>query len=203
MEHRNAPNPLRTLDSGIDPPPSLEARVRGTLVKRGLLRSRAAAAWRRAGAAAAAVAIFVAGYVAGGLRPGATPPAERVAPAPDGLAQYALFLYEDETFDATRAEAALVEEYRDWALALAERGRLAVGEKLTAEGYLLDGRRGSIVLAPRGVTASAGVLTGLFVIRAAGDAEALAIARSSPHLRYGGRIDVRLIEETGSGTGNY
>jgi hypothetical protein len=44
--------------------------------------------------------------------------------------------------------------------------------------------------------ADAGVLTGLFIIRAASEAEALAIARTCPHLRYGGRVDVRPIEET-------
>jgi hypothetical protein len=154
------------------------------------------------GAAAAAVAIFVAGYLAGGLRPGVAPAAERVASAPDGLARYALFLYEDVTFDATRPQAERVAEYSEWAGGLAERGRLAVGEKLSAEGYLLDGRADSIVTTPRGVTAHADVLTGLFIIRAGSAAEALTIARSSPHLRYGGRVDVRPIEETGARTGS-
>jgi hypothetical protein len=144
---------------------------------------------RGVGAAAAAVAIFVAGYLAGGVRPDAEPAAA-------GLARYALFLYEDDMFEATRPEAELVAEYRAWAGGLAERGRLVAGEKLTAEGRLLDGRSDSIVVTPRGVTADPGVLTGLFIIRAASEAEALAIARSCPHLRYGGRVDVRLIEET-------
>ena len=189
MEHRNTQDPMRALDIGVDPPPALEARVSRTLVARGLLRPRGAALKRGVGAAAAAVTIFVAGYVAGGVRPDA-------APAPAGLARYALFLYEDDRFDATRPEAELVAEYRAWAVGLAERGRLAAGEKLAAEGHLLDGRSGSIVVAPRGVTANAGVLTGLFIIRAFSEAEALAIARSCPHLSYGGRIDVRPIEET-------
>ena len=180
---------MRALDINVDPPPALGARVSRTLVARGLLRPRGAAIMRRVGAAAAAVAIFVAGYLAGDLRPEA-------APAADGLARYALFLYEDDTFEATRPEAELVAEYRAWAVGLAERGRLAAGEKLAENGHLLDGRPDSILGAPRGVTADAGMLTGLFIIRAASEAEALVIARSCPHLRYGGRIDVRPIEET-------
>lgn len=189
MEHDSTQDPMRALDIGVDPPPALEARVSRTLVARGLLRPRGRALMRGVVAAAAAVAIFVAGYVAGGMRPDA-------APAAAGLARYALFLYEDDRFETTRPEADLVAEYRAWAVGLAERGRLDAGEKLAAEGQLLDARSDSIVVAPHGVTADAGMLTGLFIIRAASEAEALAIARSCPHLRYGGRIDVRPIEET-------
>lgn len=189
MDHRDAQDPMRALDIGVDPPAALRARVSRTLVARGLLRPLGRAIVRGAGAAAAAAAIFVAGYVAGGVRPDALP-------AADGLARYALFLYEDDTFEATHPETDLIAEYSAWAVGLAEQGRLAAGEKLAAEGHLLDGRSDSIVVAPRGVTAAAGVLTGLFIIRAASEAEALAIARSCPHLKYGGRVDVRLIAET-------
>jgi hypothetical protein len=41
------------------------------------------------------------------------------------------------------------------------------------------------------------VIGGYFVISAADYAEAIEISRDCPHLRYGGRIELREIESTG------
>jgi hypothetical protein len=90
----------------------------------------------------------------------------------------------------------LVTEYSAWAAALRERGRLETGEQLAAAEILLEGQEGSIVAGERGPAAEAGALTGLFVIRAASESEALSIARTCPHLKYGGRIAVRAIVGT-------
>lgn len=186
-------DPLRSLDRDVAPPAALEARVRRTLEGRGLLRP-AMPTRRRLAAAAAALAVFAAGYMAGVGRPPTTPLTDAV-PA-DGLGRYALFLYEDERFVPSRPEAELVAEYGAWGAGLAERGRLAVGEKLAAEAFLLEGRADPVVVAARDVAGDAGVVTGLFIILAASDAEALSIARTCPHLGYGGRIAVRPIEVT-------
>ena len=68
-------------------------------------------------------------------------------------------------------------------------------------GMVSESRSGGIVLthpdAGRGAAASeAAELQGFFVVSAASQAEAVSIARSSPHYRNGGRIVVSLIDPT-------
>ena len=84
---------------------------------------------------------------------------------------YVMLLYEDSTFQMPlpghvaerRAESAR------WADSLAERGELDLGGRV-------DG---------------SGPITGMFIIRAATDADAAKRAASCPHLKYGGHIVVR------------
>ena len=188
-QHPGKQDPLRALENGIDPPDALEGRVRRTLTSRGLLRRGPSPVLGRAAAAAAAILLFVAGFAAGQLR--------RDGPAMlDGVGRYALFLYEDATFDKSRPGTELVTEYSAWAAALRERGRLETGEQLAAAEILLEGQAGTIVVGERGPAAEAAALTGLFVIRAASESEALSIARTCPHLKYGGTIAVRAIVGT-------
>jgi hypothetical protein len=188
-EHPGKQDPLRALVRGIDPPDALEGRVRRTLTRRGLLRRSPSPAWGRATAAAAAILLFVAGYAAGQLR--------RDGPAMlDGVGRYALFLYEDAAFDTSRPGTELVREYSAWAAALRERGRLETGEQLAAAEILLERQADSIIVGEGGPATDAGELTGFFVIRAASESDALRIARTCPHLRYGGRIALREIVGT-------
>jgi len=188
-EHPGKQDPLRAIGRGIDPPDALEGRVRRTLTRRGLLRRSPSPAWGRVAAAAAAIVLFAVGYATGQIR--------RDGPAIlDGVARYALFLYEDASFDTSRPPTELVTEYSAWAAGLRERGRLETGEQLAAAEILLEGQAGSIAVGERGPVAEAGALTGLFVIRAASESEALSIARTCPHLKYGGRIAVRAIVGT-------
>lgn len=88
----------------------------------------------------------------------------------------------------------VVNEYRAWA------GRLSVDNQLVNAEKLRDDK--GRWLAPHGVvTASpidAGdVISGFFLIRAANYDEAIRIAKGSPHLKYGGHIEIREIERTG------
>lgn len=190
MEERpDTRDPLRALEREIAPPAALEGRVRSSLAGRGLLRRHRSVAWRRAGALAAAVALFAGGYLTGHSR--------RAVPTPaDGAGRYALFLYEDATFDPSRPEAELVAEYSTWAAGLRALGQLEAGEQLAGSEQLLERRADSIVVERRGVGAGAGRLTGFFVILARSEAEALRIAGTCPHLSYGGRIAVRAIVGT-------
>lgn len=104
--------------------------------------------------------------------------------------RFALFLLEDSTFQGIErvGHDSLVAEYSAWAGQLAASGNLVLGEEL--------GER----LWPLGLTeAAAGPaarITGFFVLSAATETEALAIARSCPHLRHGGGIVVRPIVPT-------
>ncbi len=169
----------------LELPAGLEDRVVGTLRERGLLlgppaapRRMVAPRWAWPVAIAAGLLLFVGGYAFG----------RRPAPAPAaGLAQYTLLLYEGPEFNPTGTpEPALVEEYSAWAGELAGRGRLISGEKLGADSWTLGGAAGVAIAGP----------TGYFVIAARDHAEALAIARTCPHLRHGGAVSVRPIEPT-------
>jgi hypothetical protein len=81
-----------------------------------------------------------------------------------------------------------VAEYKSWAAGLRGKGRLISGEKLEPEAREL----GSGVDAERGQAAPQEV-SGFFVLEAKDLDAALALARTCPHLRHGGRITVRQI----------
>ena len=169
-------DPLKVLRREVDPPGLLEARVRRTLRGRGLLRpGRMAPAWRVWARVAAVLILLAAGYWAG-RRSGAGD-----VPSAEGR-RYVLLLYEDSAFQTAIPEEQLVAEYSAWAATLSRQGQLDLGEKLADDDLMLPGREDT--------------LGGFFIIRAGDDAEALAIARACPHLKYGGRVALREIVET-------
>jgi len=105
--------------------------------------------------------------------------------------RFALFLYEDSGFQAGEAgaEARRVSEYASWARSLAAAGRFVEGKKLGPGGRVLNA-------ADEVGRGEHGVLAGYFVISANDYGDAVQVARSCPHLKYGGTIAVRRIDET-------
>jgi hypothetical protein len=85
-----------------------------------------------------------------------------------------------------------VREYGQWARQQCAEGRLLAGEKLKSQELLIGGS--SEGLAPEVVSQP---ISGYFVVVAPGLEGAVAVARSCPHLRHGGRITIRPIEPTG------
>jgi hypothetical protein len=174
------------------PPPALERRVIATLRARGVLRPRRAI-WTLPLQIAAGVVLFAAGVLAGR----ASPPAL----APEATAQYLLALHEDASFAPGLPLAELVREYAAWAAELEGRGRLVAAEQLDAWSRVLPedlaGEAGPDVPGggvPQGGRPSLAALeqtSGFFLIRAGDREEALAVARTHPHLRHGGRVVVR------------
>jgi hypothetical protein len=118
------------------------------------------------------------GFAAGRFRPHAAPYGARY-----------LFLLLDDTTQTPADEPLRVAEYRGWARALAHPGTIARGEKLEDGGRLLASRGAAI--SETTAAQAAGELRGLFVIEARGWDEALAVARTCPHLAHGGRVLVR------------
>jgi len=190
MTDDDAPN--RLLPEELDPPDGAAGRIADALAARGLIRLdgvlprkglRRAIPWL---AAATAAAAFVAGILVGasaGARPGEAP--STAAPA---APRFVLFLSPLPSEDAA-GEPARVSEYRRWAAELRGRGRFVAGEKLE------DGGR---VVSPSGVTAAPapdpqGGVAGYFLFEAKSLEDAVAIARSCPHVRHGGRITVRAV----------
>jgi hypothetical protein len=170
-----------------NPPAHLQARVERSLIAAGLLRdSRRAGNWRAPllVALAAGIVCFAAGFEIGASRhnlDGRT--ASSHAP------RFALLLYGAPVGQPSPSD---VEEHKRWAARLATEGHSIYGEKLApAEGSLLPSPTGAT---PINLPDSA--LQGFFVVSARSEAEAIEVARSSPHYRHGGRIVVRRIEPT-------
>ena len=109
--------------------------------------------------------------------------------APDSGSRFLLLVLGGEP-PAGVPEEELVDEFRTWASDLAADGRLQSAEKLRDD---VGARVGA---SPRGDPDLP--VGGFFVVRASDLAEARAIAATSPHLRFGGAVEVRPIEETGA-----
>lgn len=181
---------LRSLPRTAAPPPAIEERVIGALRARRLIVERPASRPRlrdrphmRGLALAASLVIAVlAGWLARGLyEPAATP-------FPARERQYLVLLSEPSGLATEKPIPELVAEYRDWALALAERGHLVSGARLEHHGVRLASDRGGDIYRRDADWRQA---TGYFVIRASSYDQAAALVADCPHLAYGGEISLR------------
>jgi hypothetical protein len=170
-----------------NPPATLEARVERSLIAAGLLRdSRRGRSWRAPllVALAAGVVCFAAGFEIGASRhnlDGRT--------ASSHTPRFALLLYGAPVGQPSPSD---VEEHKRWAARLATEGHSIYGEKFASGGVSLLPSHARAT--PINLPDSA--LQGFFVVSARSEAEAIEVARSSPHYRHGGRVVVRRIEPT-------
>jgi hypothetical protein len=178
---------LARLPREMVPPTGLEARVVAALRERGRLAAARPrpSPWRLGGAVAASLALLLAGFWLG--RQGdhrGLPPA---------VPSYLLLLRPGADFNREgRPEARMTAETGAWARRQIGVRRFVLGEKLDLDGWLLKSTRVA-GMSPMDLQDAP---DGFFVIDAASDQEALAIARTCPFLRYGGRIEVRRIHPT-------
>jgi hypothetical protein len=172
---------LSALPREAPPPPGAEAQTVAALRSAGLLGGHPRR-WRSVigGVLAIAASLLVGLWI--GMR-------HDVRPSMPGHEKFLLLLYEDAGFQPPQAgsEQARVAEYDAWAHALAQSGHVTVGERLSSEGTEL---RPGQPAARLGRTASGGGPGGFFVIVAGDEASAVAIAKTCPHLHYGGRVRV-------------
>jgi len=161
----------------------LERRVIGRLATAGLLARRRAPVAQRSWLLAAGLALLLVGFGLGRWQA----PSSSAGP----MTRYLLLLHEDESFRPDRPPEALRAEVGRWARRLERAGELIEGDRLGHHGHLLMPTGAETGLAP------GDVISGFFVLRAASDESALAIARTSPHLAHGGRIELRRIEPDG------
>ena len=177
----------------VAPPAGAEFRVRDALRAQGLMndaRPGGAARWlpRIAAALIAAAVLFFAGFNIG---KGVHFMSE--SPAPPAGHQYMLLVIESPAvLEQGRTTEQLVSEYGAWARELGARGALVDGWKLTDDGRTVDPTSGEVRTTEFGM--EYGRVGGLFIVRAADYTEAVRIAESSPHVRYGGIMEVRAIE---------
>ena len=139
-------------------------------------------------------AALLAGILLGGAAGLTIKPKPEVIPDVAAGPTYLLLLHEStrEHQDVTPAQLdSIVGEYRNWARRLQNEQKLVGAEKLSDEaGRWLD-PAGTLTLSDPDEHVS-----GYFVIRAQNYDDAVAIARASPHLKYGGTIEVRAIQNT-------
>lgn len=166
---------LRDLARDLAPPPGGAEPTVLALRRSGLIASRRGHAWKWIGGGLAAAAAFAAGLTVGRPTPA----------APDARPQFVVLLYGAEARDAAE-EQREVGEIKAWARGLAERGNALSGAKLAGSEYKLGA----------GPVESTAGLGGYIVLAANGADEALAMARTCPHLRHGGRIVVRPVDPT-------
>lgn len=116
------------------------------------------------------------------------------------MPNYLLLLHEQPSdFSSLSPEEiqAVIAEYVAWSQKLAADGKLVGGQKLKDEGGRdLAGYNGDFRVTDGPYAEAKEVIGGFFSIEAADYAEATEISRDCPHLKYGGRIELREIEPT-------
>lgn len=117
------------------------------------------------------------------------------------MAEYMLLLHEDPggigDLGPDEIES-VIREYVAWREDLAAAGRITGGKKLRDEGgRWLTAENGEVRVVDGPFSEAAEVIGGFFAITAADYAEAVEISRTCPHLKFGGRIELREVEPTG------
>jgi hypothetical protein len=180
-------NSLRTLRLGPNPPAALESRVFRSLRQNGSLRRKKIRS-RILVASAAALLLLVGGWFAGRMFPVA-----RVATSQPRfilLLESSELSADPEIIHDSQQEQKRAQEYIQWARSLRVGGRSVSGERLAESGEALD----LLGASDKQWKPSSGSLQGFFIISAVNLAQATDLARQCPHLRYGGRIEVRPID---------
>ena len=116
---------------------------------------------------------------------------------------YMMLLYEEpDIFERMSPEELqrAIERYRAWSESLQDSGHYVASDKLTdGEGRVLRKPGGGTVRVVDGPYAETKeVIGGYYSVRAASYDEAVEIARDSPHLDYGGTVEIREIDTMGA-----
>jgi hypothetical protein len=112
------------------------------------------------------------------------------APAAGSQQQYLILLYDTDSTSriSPAAMSAVIAEYAGWARGLRSQGKLVAAEKLSDAPSAWFGGQVSNTSGAR--------LGGFFLIRVGSAAEAREIAAECPHVKRGGRVELRAIQKT-------
>ncbi len=116
------------------------------------------------------------------------------------MADFMLLLHEEpsalEELAPDEIES-VIGEYVAWREELGAAGRLTGGKKLRDEGgRWLTSEDGKLRVVDGPFSEAKEVIGGFFMIAAGDYAEAVEISRDCPHLKFGGRIELREVEPT-------
>jgi hypothetical protein len=137
-------------------------------------------------AAVAGITLGSAGGYLAGVRAGEPAPETTVATTPPDTRSSFVLLLEEPAAQWPPASALARPGYFEWMDSLTARGQYEDGLRLSEDEGWYIARSGGAAVPAGARTASAANFSGMFVIRARDYDEAVAIARESPHLRYGG-----------------
>ena len=114
------------------------------------------------------------------------------------MAQYMMLLHEDPTLfmNVSPEEIqAIITEYTTWRSAIQAKGQYAGSNKLKDDGgRLISAKNGDLRVVDGPYAEAKEVLGGYFIIEASDYDAAVEIAKGCPHLKYGGRIEVREVD---------
>ena len=158
---------LTRLPRELEPSPELHERI---VTQLGLRKQRRGLMFL------VAAACIIAGFAAGLLMPHH----ERAQTARGR--EFILFVHDTPSMQTDGNEPRRIDEYRRWAQELRSRGTLEGGDKLTDD------------ITAIGPASGNNNIGGFFRIVARDRAEAERVARSCPHLKYGGWIELREID---------
>ena len=117
------------------------------------------------------------------------------------MATFMLLLTDDPTEYATMSPEqleAVLARYMAWSAQMAQAGRLKGGHKLRDEGgRILKGEGGAVVVRDGPYAEVREVVSGYFLIEAADYDDAVAVARTCPHVDSRGSMQIREIEVVG------
>jgi hypothetical protein len=115
------------------------------------------------------------------------------------MAQFILLLHENPASFADLSPEEIervIGEYSAWRERLDQQGRMLGSNKLKDEGgKSLSAENGDVRVVDGPFAEAKEVIGGYFVIQAADYAEAVRLSTECPHLRYGGRIELREIHQ--------
>jgi hypothetical protein len=114
------------------------------------------------------------------------------------MPNFMLFLHQRTSdADLSRDEMTrMINEYSAWATKMRDDGRYVASNKLTDDaGKILRPKGGKVVTTDGPYAETKEIVGGYFCIKAASYDEAVKVAETCPHLKYGGEIEVRMIHE--------
>lgn len=166
-------DPIHQLREHPRPPADLERRTLAAVRAAGGLRQPSGRRWL---AAAAAAVIFIAGVGAGRMW---TPTQTDVT----GQPRYLLLLAGDTLPEVNLGDRS--REYGEWARSVSRNGVYIRGAELAPMARLIG------VAAESSLGRELATVGGYFIVEAGTEAEAVRLAESCPHVKYGGAIQVR------------
>ena len=180
-DERDGRGTLRDQLTTTEAPAELADRVRRTLEGRGLVRHPPA----RRSPWGLQIGLIAAGFVIGVLARGGLASTDQTSTRVSG--QYVILLYGDPVDDTGAVHVAREREYGRWASSLTDGTRSVGGHEL-----------GDVVadIRPTGTATPTrnDRLAGYFVIQAPSRDRAAEVARSTPHVGYGGRVVLMAVE---------
>ena len=178
---------LRAANSGPEPPSSLEQRVVDSLRHHGVLAANSSRRLRWAWALSFVTACALC------FGTGVLFESHGIAPKESGANHYVMFLMHSGSVATygSAEDTRLEREYSAWAQQERMSHHLIGGEKLKPTSVFLSGPQGDHEVQTRDTD-----LGGYFVITAPSLEAAAAIARTCPHLKYGGAVVVRPVNPT-------